>query len=62
MSTNKDVLQMARAGFRNLYLQIVDFYTESIDLSQINPNLIKYFDDEIPANADGPGMPMFPLL
>ena len=62
MSTNKDVLQMARAGFRNLYLQIVDFYTESIDLSQISPNLIKYFDDEIPANADGPGMPMFPLL
>jgi hypothetical protein len=44
MSIQQDILKVTQAGLRNLYLQIVDFYTESIKTgSEINSNLLNYF-------------------
>ena len=45
MSAKKDYKKMAAAGLRNLYLQIADFYTESIKSGlEVNANILEYFD------------------
>ena len=44
MSIKQDVKKIARAGLRNLYLQIVDYYTETIKTSnEVNPYVLSYF-------------------
>ena len=56
MSIKKDVLRIARAGLRNLYLQIVDFYTESIKTGgEVNQYLLSYFNQ---AGEALPGLPV----
>ena len=45
MSAKKDYKKIAEAGLRNLYIQIADFYTESIKSGlEVNINILEYFD------------------
>ena len=48
MSVEKDYKKIAAAGLRNLYLQIADFYTESIKSGlEVSENILDYFNVEL---------------
>ena len=53
MSVQEDFKKIAQNGLRNLYLQIVDVYTESIKAGvEINPYLLSDFNLGNPPDVD----------